>query len=412
VYTLKTGSYQQVALNTAGSWGLITDSNFTGLSVVPADWGVGYLSGRATVNTQASTGGNQSLTSGSFDFTAWGDNAAISPLIINAPSDRPGNLVRIYSYHDVLIYFGDNYIEFWQNNGGYPNPYGRIPGTTQDFGLAAFWSVYTIKNTVYFLGRDPNGTIFVARLNGYTVERVSTPDIENMFNNKQVDLILQFRDMVAVPYVSDGHHVYRLSGQGSGGVADTFTVAYDILSNEWHFESSDDASTTLNSRDLGQIPFQWRGQSCVTTATTQTTFLSANQPGQPGATFFGQPVLAPAYRILTTRHIHNFGDDVQIERVELDMAVGPSNGPNLDITLEVSRDGGITFESPRSGSASYGSAGLNVSTRQVVQWRRIGQAKSFVFRFKLTQATLSTGYFVINYARAYPPPQPYAMLGR
>lgn len=414
VYTLQTGSYQQAALNTAGSWGLITDANFTGLGATSADWGIGYLSGRATVNTGSSSGGNQTLTSGSFDFTAWGANSAISPLIINTPSDRPGALVRVYSYHDVLVFFGDKYIEFWQNVGGYPDPYARIPGTTQDFGLVSFWSVATVKNTLYFLARDPNGTIFVARLNGYTVERVSTPDIDNMFNNNQQNVTFEFQDMVAVPYVSDGHHVYRLSGQGSFGTVDTFTVAYDVLSGLWHFEASDDYNVTTNTRDLGQIPFQWRGQSCATiNSNTQATFYTASQPGKPGSTFWGS-YFNTAYRVLTTRHIHNWGDDVQIERIEVDMAVGPSNGINVDITLEVSRDGGVTFETARSGSASYSTANLTNSTRQVVQWRRIGQAKQFVFRFKVTQpiSPQSTGYFLINYARAYAPPAPYAMLTR
>jgi hypothetical protein len=270
--------------------------------------------------------------------------------------------------------------------------------------------VATIKNTLYFLARDPNGTIFVARLNGFTVERVSTPDLDNMFNNNQINVTFVFADMLAVPYVSDGHHVYRLTGQGTTGTSDAFTVAYDILSGLWHFESSS-TSFTSTGRDLGQLAFEYRGQCYVTSNTTQTTLYYANQPGQPGTTFQGQ-IGSNAYRVITSRHIHNWGDDVQIERIELDMAVGPNNGPNVDITLEVSRDGGITFETPRSGTASYPTGNLTNSTRQVVQWRRIGQAKQFVFRFIMTQTFGSTGYFLINYARAYPPPQPYSMLSR
>src|SRR5713226_1233815 len=55
---------------------------------------------------------------------------------INFTGSAPGSLQACLADHSTLLLFGDFYTEFWQDLGAAGFPYGVIPGSAQEFGLA------------------------------------------------------------------------------------------------------------------------------------------------------------------------------------------------------------------------------------------------------------------------------------
>ena len=385
IYTIATNTIAQ-----------ITDANF------PPTAGrmfVAFLDGRFTVNSPFT---NQFYSSGSFDGTQWGANAAVSPLIFNTKSARPDRLQAVYAFHDTLVIFGSQSIEYWQDTGSYPNPYSRIPGTTQDFGLAAIDSVAVVNNSLMFVATNPQGQCTVMKLQGYVPQSVASNDVLNYINNASTPA----GALQAVSYVVDGHSFYQLNAPFSfgGNTPNGFSMLYDDTTGMWSFIGGDSLISGSYTYHNMRLALAWE----------QNKILAARNDSSGGAhvpIYFlsnagSSDILnylisnTPPYsmrRQVVSRHIYGEGNYIYISELQLDMVVGSTYGPNVNIILEISRDGGNTFESPRNAQLSSSGQYLSSSFLNRVIWRRIGAAFDFVFRFTLTH---DSGQFIINKAVA------------
>src|SRR6266404_4002889 len=105
----------------------IVDGNFT-TSPKYVTWQDTYF-----IVTSGAT--NQFQLSKNADPTTW---PAVN---ISTTGSAPGALQAALADHSVLLLFGGDYAEFWQDAGTPDFPYAVIPGSAQTFGLISPWSL-------------------------------------------------------------------------------------------------------------------------------------------------------------------------------------------------------------------------------------------------------------------------------
>ena len=123
----------------------------------------------------------------------------------------------------TIMFAGAKNIEPWYNSGNASFPIQPESGVVIEHGVAAPYSFVNLDNTLYWLGRDANGSGIVWRFNGYTPERVSTHPMENIIRGWQDQ-----QSVLGFCFQFNGHAFYCLYYAQN----DT-TLVYDISTNTW-----------------------------------------------------------------------------------------------------------------------------------------------------------------------------------
>lgn len=366
-YTRVAGSYFQAALNASGSFGVVTDPNAPGTITSLA-----FIDGRIVAGELSGSVGRLSRVayiSENYDVTHW-TNVYSLPTFMTKESNSDA-LLAVDVLNGTIILWGERSIEYWQDVGSSPNPFAKITGATQSYGLAVAASRVQVNNTMMFLGRDPGGGVKVFTLNGYVPTPVSTPDIE--------DLILTFEpygdpeqnpynDVTALSYSTGGHLLYQLNFPMAGR-----SLLYDVTTGIWGEVQTGLGLLAGHIAQFGIAFYQHRFfADGVTGRVYNFDEASTTDAG------------APIKRQLVSRHIYQDGNDFGIAELFVDFETGVGvqfgQGANPQVALEVSKDGGRTWGIERW--TSIAPVGNYRYPRAV--WRRLGMARDFVFRFTLT----------------------------
>lgn len=332
----------------SGAPQLITDTNFPYGSVSAVS-----LDSRFVANIPGTR---------SFAVSALLQSEVWSPRIFGTKENYSSNIVAVDSLNGALILWGSTDLEFWQNVGSAPNPYQRINGATQTWGLAALNSRSYIGNTMAFLAQNPNGGIQVMKFNGYTPDRISTSDIENIISGFNI-----FSDAVALSYITNGHVMYQLTFPSANR-----SFLYDMSSNIWYETQTGVGSVGRHFGKLG-IVFNTKNYVCDTDS-GKIYRLDPDTYTDDGT---------PIKRQLTSRHIRMDGNDFSISEMTLEMetGVGLTTGQGSDpkIMMRVSKDGGRTF-----GSERWKKIGRSGEYKRRVMWDTLGSSRDFVFEWTMT----------------------------
>lgn len=369
IYTIVTGSYAQSALNAAGSFGKISDANFPNGATSAT-----FMDGRLIVPKPST---RQFYCSEYYDGTDWTN--VLSLPTFGTKENSSDNLLSVSAMNGVLTLYGEQSIEFWQNIGTSPLPFGRISGATHNVGLAALYSIAFIDDIQLFLGQNLyGGYAEIKLLQGLNLTRVSTDDIEHVIGNFPNHV---WRNAVAFGYMLDGHKMYQI----------TFPTAqksflYDITSNLW---SDLQSGMGLTGRHIANFGITFNTKNLASDATTGNVYQLDDE--------FTTDNGAAIKRQLTTRHIHMDGNRFGIDELYLDMETGGNSGhgrigggvqqgqgSDPQIMLQVSKDGGRTFGIERW--KPIGKVGQYKSPR--VMWNRLGASQDFVFQFTVTDPIL------------------------
>lgn len=312
--------------------------------------------------------------SAQLDLTVW------TPILFGTKENSSDLLSVVDVLNGMLILWGLTNTEFWQDVGSSPVPVQRINGASQTWGLAAKYSRAALNNTKIFLAQNPQGGVQVMMFNGYTPNRVSDTDIENIISNFVI-----YSDAIALTYMVDGHPMYQL----------TFPTAnrsflYDALTNFWYEVQSGVSDFVRSFANLG-IVFNAKNYICGTTG---------GQVFQLSTTTFTEDGSA-IKRMVTSRHIRIDGNEFGISEIVLEMETGNGlvvgQGSNPMIMMQISRDGGRTW-----GVERWQPLGRLGQYKKRVIWDCIGSARDFVFRWFLTDPVS----FVILSAQAVLSPGP------
>jgi hypothetical protein len=269
-------------------------------------------------------------------------------------------------------------MEFWQDVGSAPNPFARINGASQTWGLAARYSYAPLNNTAIFLGQNPQGGVQVLKLNGYTPVRVSTSDIENIISRFPI-----YSDAIALTYMIDGHPMYQLTFPSANR-----SFLYDDSTGFWYNTQFGIGTSGRHNANLG-IVFNAKNYICDN-ASSVIYQLDPNVYTDAGTAI---------KRRITSRHIRVGNNEFGISEIRLEMETGvgldTGQGSDPQIMMQVSRNGGRTF-----GPEKWRSFGAKGAYRKQVMWDRLGSARDFVFQFTMTDPVK----FVITQAEYVPSP--------
>lgn len=275
----------------------------------------------------------------------------------------PGNIQGIIADHSVIDIACTESTEFWQDAGAPQFPYAVIPGSSQEYGLAAPFSLCKYDNSLAGLFKNRMGEVNVSRLSGFTLRQLSSLDFDDIINDKSI--YSTTGDAEFFGYMRGGHPMLFMSFPTAGK-----TWEYDGVSKAFSERRSTD-----NARHWANKFANFQSRQLVTDYRNGSIYqVDANNYTDNGSMIPMEVV---------SKHIWNDDKYISIPQLEVDMEVGVGlsvgQGVNPQIMLEVSKDGGETFF-PWSWE-SFGAIG---QFRTRVRWTRLGRARDWVLKLRIT----------------------------
>lgn len=323
----------------------ILDADYPNLSTVT--WMDSYFIGNKP-STQ------QFYISGQYDGLNW------DALDYASAEANPDNIVAVVADNSNLYLFGSISTEFWNNTGAQDFPYSRISGGASEIGLAAVNSLVKYDNTLAFLAKNRMGQVFVARYNGYVPEKLSTPDIDYIINKYST-----VEDATAFTYNLGGHAMLQIN--------------FPAADESWLYDGYSKVWSKLQSYGIGrhraEIGVNFLNKILV------SDYENGNLYRLDAETYTdnGDPI---AFEIVT-KHLSDDDKRTTVNSLQLVMESGvgavTGQGDNPQVMLSVSKDGGHTWGVEQW--ASFGAIGVY---RARAIWRRLGMARDWAFKFRIT----------------------------
>lgn len=341
-----------------GTYGYIynpTLNSLTGITALLPTGGadtVTFLDSYFIVN-RANTA--QFYISGQYDGLTW------NALNFATAESNPDNLQAVIADKGYLALLGTSSIELWVNSGALAFPFERVNGAPSPSGLMARWSLSRCGDFLTGLFKNKHGALFIGQLQGYNVVQVSTPDIDYIINQYASP-----SDAVGFGYTLNGRIYYQITFQSEGK-----TWLYDVMSNAWS-----QLKSWNMTRHFGDLCCAFGTKLIVSDYASGLLYYFSQQ----AYTDNGLPI----ERELTSGHLFTTGrNKVRVTRLRLDMEGGIGDtsiiGNDPKIMLSISRDGGHTY-----GQELWVSIGELGHYHRRAEWRRLGWARDFVFKIRMT----------------------------
>ena len=285
------------------------------------------------------------------------------PLNQAAKAGNPDILVAVISNNRELYLLGANTTEIWYNAGqSATTPFQRQDGRFSQVGCVAPASVQVLSETFFWLGTNAQGGGIVYALQNAMPTRVSTHAIEFIIQQNG-----NLAQAVGYSYQQEGHYYYCLNIPG----LDT-TLVYDMASKQWH-ERQDGMGT---ERHYAQTHCVLNDEHIIGDYRNGNIY----RYNLDVHTDNNEPVL----RLRQSPHVSESLDNLFVRLFELDMEFGVgvvNNGVNTAnavtprVMLQISRDGGYTWNNP-----IYAQAGRIGTYLTRCRWQRLGYGRDLVFR--------------------------------
>lgn len=276
----------------------------------------------------------------------------------------PDPIERAYNDNRQLILFGSVTTEFHNVSGNFEEPFTR--SATNEWGLAAKWSVSKIKDSIIYLGQNRMGKTQIIVLNGYTPQIVSNYEMSSI-----IDGYGDVSNAVGHSFMEGGHPFY--------------VITFPNVMKTWLFDAATGLFSELTS---GITEGQYRGlfSNNYLGNTLIYDFENGNiyKTNPDSYTDNGLMIVGE----LISRHMFE-QDYVFLSELWIDMEVGvglsTGQGSDPQIMLQVSKDGGMTYGNERW--RSFGRIGKYL-TRAI--WYRLGRSRDFTFKARITDPVRRT----------------------
>lgn len=294
-----------------------------------------------------------------FGITAINDYTSFNSLDRATAESKADPLLAIRIVQREPWFFGTDGLEVWNNNGAADFPFERRD-VNGDIGCVSGDTAIVFDNTVFWLGRDLSGGMYVYRATGYDGQRISTPPVERLIQSAA-------KPEMAYAYIwnIDGHSFYTL-------VLDNGSVTYDATTGIWH-------QSTTGVAEIGRphAPVRF---------TSSAWAFGANLLGDPAGNLCrvtfdktsdcGNPLV----REVKTPPVGQQGRRTSLMRARLELQ-GGLGGLTFDpiVLMAHSTDGGRTWEDPQE---EY--TGLIGEYRVQPDWGPQGQAADHALLFRMT----------------------------
>lgn len=339
------GNASVVGSYTVSRFAQIVDDNYPGL--VTVTWQDGYFIGQRA-------NGQRVYISAINNGYVW------DALDYSSAESSPDDIVSVATDNGNLHLFGENSTEMWANSGAVDFPFERISGASNEWGCAARQSVCKFDNSLAFLAKNKMGQVIVARMEGYLPKRISTPELETIING-----YTSVSDAVAFSYMNDGHPFLEVNFPSAGR-----TWLYDGLSDCWSRLESHQITRHRANLAVNYL------NSIVVSDFENGRIYRLNPESY---TDNGDPIATE----VITRHVNNGNDRMIVDMLQLNMESGvgtaTGQGSQPQVMLQISKDGGHTY-----GNEVWRDFGAMGQYKMRAVWRRLGMARDWVFKFRIT----------------------------
>jgi hypothetical protein len=292
------------------------------------------------------------------------DETTINATDFTTSEGNPDDIVSIISANRDVWVFNDKTAEVFFNSGAAGFPFDRVQGGFIEHGCAATFSVASITNDIYWLGKNDKGAGVVYKARGYTPEKISTFAIDYAIQSYS-----DISDAIAFTYQQDGHDFYALNFPA----ADT-TWVYDATTGLWHERTFTNNGQQERHR-ANNHAYAYDTHVVGDYDTGKLYKLDNNVYSDDGAAITRKrtaPHLTGNMKRIT---YHSFELDIETG-VGLD---GTGQGTDPQVMLRFSDDHGHSWSNEKW--TSFGKIG-----RRLVRpiWRRLGMSRDRVFEISIT----------------------------
>jgi len=234
----------------------------------------------------------------------------------------PDDTKAIISDQRSLWLFGSQSTEIWYNNAG-EFPFQRIQGAYIEKGIAGPYSAVKMDNGIFFLGND--GVVY--RTNGYTIQRVSSHDVESEFLSGKIS------DAEAYSYTESGHVFYVLTLPSQNK-----TVAYDAAAGLWA-----ERGHSIHGRHNAQCYAFCYGKHLIGDFQSGDIFALDNQAYTDNGDIIEREAIAPV--------LHNNQNRVSMYGLEIEIGCPGrklESGGSAKVSMQFSDNNGKTWSSVRT----------------------------------------------------------------
>lgn len=302
---------------------------------------------------------------GRFASADVGDATSINGLNYGTAEINADDLIRVFTYDQLVYLFGDKTIETWWNSGTGNPPFERIEGGAIPVGLGALHSVASNDSGIYFLGDDRNIYFMKGQAHQSVTPIPLASEIEGF------DII---DDAQGNAFSALGQNFYVITFPSEQR---SFCYNESVgIENGW-FELSSETSET--KRYLGSSFVYFNKKTYVTDADNGNIYeLSKDAYDENGVAIL-------RIRDTGTLSGEDFGrpgKEVTLNRLELIMETGVgTSGQGADpvVMMKYSDDGGRTWSTEQW--AKVGQAGNFILK---VEWFDLGTFLRRIFRFSMT----------------------------
>lgn len=285
--------------------------------------------------------------SGTFYISALNDLTDWDALDFATAEDHPDPIIRVFTSHNEIWFFGTETIEVWRNIGAQTFPFA--PNTTIERGCAAAYSVASEDNTLFWLGDDH----IVYRADGYRPARISTDAIDHWIADAP-----DASTGKAFIYTHHGHKFYVLTFPDYG------TRQYNVATGFWNACQS-----------FGEEDWEITGGAGknVTYYLTPAGFVTLDESKNTdaGAIMERGGTSAPVWSDGELMTLSTFWLNCEVGKVAV-------TASEPQVTLQVSTDGEMF------GNHKARGLGLTGNYIRRVVWRNLGQARQFVLKLSCT----------------------------
>lgn len=296
-------------------------------------------------------------------------NADFDPLDFQTAEGNPDYILAQITNQREVWFFGTRSLEvFYATGTNGDNAFQRNQSGFIEYGIIAPYSVVKLANTVFWLGRDENGSGQVYLANGYLPQRISTFSIE-----RAIQSYTTINDAQAFGYQQGGHNFYVINFPTANA-----TWVFDQTTQLWHERGSMDSNGAINIYRANSHGLH-----------NNINYMGDRNNGNVYRVALDVYVenggLIP--RIRTSPHISQGLKNIFYKSLQLDI----ESGVGLPVTeneagydpvaiMTFSDDGGHTWSNESAKSMGK----LGEYKRRLI-WRKLGRARDRVYSIKIVE---------------------------